>query len=258
MTSALASARLLADRLPPGSRVLVVGAPALVAEVTDAGLVAVTAAADQPVAVVQGYGRQVGWTDLAEACVAVRAGAQWVATNRDRTLPSPRGPLPGNGSLVAVLVTALGREPDLNVGKPEPALFEQAAGRHPGRRPLVVGDRLDTDIEGARRAGIDSMLVLTGVSRPADLLAAPANQRPLYVATDLSGLFAEPEAVEVLPKRDGGWRVTDDLRLSGAGSALDALRVLCGAAWSRDRDPARRVTADGAAAEKVLRELELA
>ena len=114
--------------------------------------------------------------------MAIRAGARWVATNTDATMPSPRGPLPGNGSLVAALRTALGgRAPDVVVGKPEPALF-QVAGRATGRRRrcLVVGDRLDTDIEGADRAGMDSLLVLTGVSTPADLL----RRRP-HAAPDL-------------------------------------------------------------------------
>ena len=104
--------------------------------------------------------------------MAVRAGAIWIATNTDRTLPSGRGPLPGNGALVAALRTALDREPDVVVGKPEPALFATAARRAGAGRTLVVGDRLDTDIEGARRAGLDSLLVLTGVSGVPELLAA--------------------------------------------------------------------------------------
>ena len=109
------------------------GAEALRAEVRDAGLTPVEKLEDEPVAVVQGYGPEVGWRILAEAALAVRAGATWVATNTDRTLPSPRGPLPGNGSLVAVLRTALDREPDLVVGKPEPALFTTAAVAVRGR-----------------------------------------------------------------------------------------------------------------------------
>ena len=192
LTSAGAAARVLADRLPPGAKVLVVGAEALRAEVRDAGLVPVVAADDRPEAVVQGYGPEVGWAQLAEACLAVRAGATWVATNTDRTLPSPRGPLPGNGSLVAVLRTALDRDPDVVVGKPEPALFHAAADRAGARRPLVVGDRLDTDIEGANRAGFDSLLVLTGVSTADELAKAPDGHRPTYVADDLSGLFSPP------------------------------------------------------------------
>jgi len=192
LTSAGAAARVLADRLPPGARVLVVGADALRAEVRDAGLVPVAAADEKPDAVVQGYGPDVGWKHLAEASLAVRAGAFWVATNTDRTLPSPRGPLPGNGSLVAVLRTALDRDPDLVVGKPGPALFRAAADRADARRPLVVGDRLDTDIEGAVNAGFDSLLVLTGVSTRDDLAKTPAEHRPTYIADDLSGLFSPP------------------------------------------------------------------
>jgi glycerol-1-phosphatase len=115
-----------------------------------------------------------------------------VATNTDRTLPSPRGALPGNGSLVATVATALGREPDVVVGKPEPGLFQAAAAQAGAHRPLVVGDRLDTDIAGARRAGLDSLLVLTGVSTSADLAVAPAAMQPTYVADDLSGLLTTP------------------------------------------------------------------
>jgi HAD superfamily hydrolase (TIGR01450 family) len=192
LTSSAAAARVLADRFDRGARILVVGAEALRAEVQDVGLVPVTSADNHPVAVVQGYGPKVGWADLAEASLAVRAGAAWYATNTDRTLPSPRGPLPGNGSLVAVLRTALDREPDVVVGKPEPALFRTAAERAGAKRPLVVGDRLDTDILGAHNAGMDSLLVLTGVSTRDDLAKTPDDRRPTYVADDLSGLFADP------------------------------------------------------------------
>jgi HAD superfamily hydrolase (TIGR01450 family) len=190
-TSAGAAARLLAERFEPGARILVVGADALREEVADAGLSVVASADDGPVAVVQGYGPRVGWPELAEATLAVRKGALWVATNADRTLPSPRGALPGNGSLVAAVATALGRQPDIVVGKPSPGLFRAAAvGR---KRPLVVGDRLDTDIAGARQAGMDSLLVLTGVSHRSDLESLPDELRPTYVADDLSGLFTELE-----------------------------------------------------------------
>jgi glycerol 3-phosphatase-2 len=127
LTSAGAAAALLAERLPAGAPVLVVGAEALRADVREAGLTPVDKLDDKPAAVVQGFGPDVGWKLLAEAALAVRAGATWVATNTDRTLPSPRGPLPGNGSLVAVLRTALDREPDVVVGKPAPALFTTAA-----------------------------------------------------------------------------------------------------------------------------------
>ena len=180
----------------------------------------------------QGFGPDVGWKILAEASLAVRGGALWMATNTDRTLPSPRGPLPGNGSLVGVLRTALDRGPDVVVGKPAPALFETAASLSKARKPLAVGDRLDTDIEGAVGAGMDSLLVLTGVSGPAELLSAPPERRPTYVSADLSGLFGEASAARLPAGSDelGGWRLADG-RLEGSGDPVDALRLLTGFTW---------------------------
>ena len=222
-------------------------ADALRDEVRDAGLTPVETFEDKPAAVVQGYGADVGWRILAEAALSVRAGARWVATNTDRTLPSPRGPLPGNGSLVSVLRTALDREPDVVVGKPQPALFTTAASMSHAERPLTVGDRLDTDIEGAVTAGMDSLLVLTGVSGPADLLAAPPERRPTYVAADVSGLFAPP--VPLQPATElGGWRLSGDGALDGEGDPVDALRLLCPAAWS-----GTRVSASSEAARDLLK-----
>ena len=152
----------------------------------------VTSADERPAAVVQGYAPEVGWQQLAEASVAIRAGAQWIATNTDATLPTPRGPLPGNGSLVAALRTALEREPDLVVGKPQPTIFETAIQLAGAQRALVVGDRLDTDIAGAHRAGLDSLLVFTGVTTEEDLASASPQQRPTYLGADLGALFAPP------------------------------------------------------------------
>ncbi|MFC0005484.1 HAD-IIA family hydrolase [Micromonospora siamensis] len=257
LTSAAASAELLRDRLPAGAPVLVVGAEALRAEVRAVGLRPVEQAEDEPAAVVQGYGPQVGWVDLAEASVAIRAGALWIATNTDRTLPSGRGPLPGNGSLVAALGTALRRDPDVVVGKPEPALFATAARRAGTGRTLVVGDRLDTDIEGARRAGLDSLLVLTGVSDVPELLSAPPERRPTYISQDLAGLF-DPAALVRVPATSpaGDWsvRVTgSDLELDGAGRPLDALAALCAAAWSAGVEPlVRPASPDAEAALEAL------
>lgn len=236
LTSAGAAAAVLAEKLPAGAPVLVVGAEALRAEVRDVGLTPVGTFEEKPAAVVQGYGPDVGWRVLSEAALAVRAGATWVATNTDRTLPSPRGPLPGNGSLVAVLRTALDRDPDLIVGKPQPALFTTAASLSGSTRPLAVGDRLDTDIQGAVGAGMDSLLVLTGVSGPADLLAAPPERRPTYVAADLSALFrpADESKLPLLADESGGWRLAregDKVTLSGAGDPVTALRLLCAATW---------------------------
>jgi glycerol-1-phosphatase len=255
VTSAQAAAELLADDLPAGTPVLPVGAPALRAELEAVGLTPVDSAEHRPIAVVQGYGQSVGWPELAEACVAIRSGARWVATNTDATMPSPRGPLPGNGSLVAALATALGgRVPDTVVGKPEPVLFQTAARHRGAVQAIVVGDRLDTDIEGAARAGMDSLLVLTGVTIPADLLAAPPHRRPTHVAVGCAALSTPDEASRMPVWRGeaavaGPWRVVvdqDHLVLTNEDSVSDdgrearggvgggdvaALRSLACAAW---------------------------
>lgn len=270
LTSAMAAAQALAQRHSAGSAVLVVGAEALRAEVRDVGLIPVRTAKPAPRAVVQGYGSTVGWPELAEACLAVRAGADWVATNMDATMPSQRGPLPGNGALVAAVRVAAGRDPDMVVGKPSPGLFSAAAQRAGASRPLVVGDRIDTDIEGAVRAGMDSLLVLTGVTSPSLLLEAPEHQRPTHVAADLSGLFMMDTETRIAgaAAEPGGWSVrsrAEELELSGHGSALDALRALCDAAWSAERagsgqpaGSAPAVTAAGPRAVEALRRLGLA
>jgi hypothetical protein len=256
---------VVAQRWGSGVRVLPVGGPGVATALRAAGLTVVDRAEDAPVAVVQGYGPDICWADLAVPSVAIRAGAQWVATNTDATLPSPRGPLPGNGSLVAVLRTALGREPDAVVGKPQPALFEVAAQRTGAARPLVVGDRLDTDIEGANVAGMPSLLVFTGVSQPAELFDAAPERRPTHLATDLGGLFVPEADVRVPDCADpsagvevGGWRVAaegDQLTLAGDGDPMDALRALVAVAWAA---PGRvRFTPMGTGAQRALEALRL-
>jgi glycerol 3-phosphatase-2 len=233
VTSAQAAARLIADRLPPGSAVLVAGGIGLRLALRERGLRPVSTAAGRPAAVVQGYAPDISYALLAEAALAIRGGAWYVASNADATLPSPRGPLPGNGALVQVLVTATGCRPVV-AGKPEPPLHAEAVRRTGARRPLIVGDRLDTDIEGAVRAGADSLLVLTGVSRPADAVLAPPQCRPTYIAPDLTGLLEPQPQVAAAGGtfRCGGWTVSGQLELSGSGEPADGLRALCAAAWS--------------------------
>ena len=238
VTSAQAAARLIAGKFPVGSPVLVVGAMSLRLAMRERGLRPVSTAAERPVAVAQGYAPGIDYSLLAEAALAVRAGAWFVASNVDVTLPTTRGLQPGNGSLVQVIVSATGQHPVV-AGKPEPPLHAESVERVQARRPLVVGDRLDTDIEGGVRGGADSLLVLTGVTAPADVLLARAEQRPTFLAADLTGLNAvHPDVTRgdggfscggwtATAGQDGGW-----LRVSGSGAKIDGLRALCAAAWS--------------------------
>ena len=200
LNSSMAGARYLAKELPAGARVLAIGGEGVGLALRTSGLTPVTAAqatAEPGVdAVLQGYGPQVTATDLAEAAYAIQGGARWVATNTDRTLPTDRGQAPGNGTLVAAVQTAVGREPDV-VGKPTPVMYEMAVEALGGQPSDVVGvgDRLETDIEGANRAGCASVLVLTGVHGYLDAVTAPAIQRPTYVVNTLADLL-KPEVTD--------------------------------------------------------------
>ena len=204
-TSSQAGAWVLADRLPAGSPVLAVGGVGVATALRDAGFLPVlpaprTAADPAVAAVLQGYGPAVTASDLAEAAYAVQGGALWVATNTDATLPTDRGVAPGNGSLVGAVRNAVGHAPDLVAGKPAPPLYLLCADRLAldVRRILAVGDRLDTDIEGAVAAGMDSLLVLTGVDDLGACLEAPPQRRPTFVAPDLRALHGDPVSTGLL------------------------------------------------------------
>ncbi|GAA1988049.1 HAD-IIA family hydrolase [Kitasatospora viridis] len=238
INSAQAAARLVAEKVPAGAKVLVIGGAGLVEALAERGLVAVERMADGPAAVVQGFDPSVGWERLAEAAYAVQAGLPWVASNLDLSIPTARGVAPGNGTLVAAVSAATGVTPEV-AGKPLPPMHRETVLRTGAVRPLVVGDRLDTDIEGAFNGGVDSLLVFTGVTTPAQLFAAPAEHRPTYLAADLRGLLQAHPEVAALP--DGGFecrgrqaRVVDgELRLGGTGDdRYDGLRALCAAAWA--------------------------
>ncbi|WP_207838238.1 HAD-IIA family hydrolase [Williamsia soli] len=236
VTSAQSAARLLAEQLPMGSRVLVVGTDALVHEVRSAGLGVTRSADDRPAAVVQGHSPDTGWAILSEAVLAIRAGALWVACNVDATLPTDRGLQLGNGSMVAAVANATGAQPQV-AGKPASPLMVDAVNRSGSKTPLVVGDRLDTDIEGANAIEADSLLVLTGVSTAADALNAPEAQRPTFIASDLQGLNAAADDVIVGPRP--GWHVSvlDHTLTVVAQDGADPAAVLYAVlheAWSRE------------------------
>jgi glycerol-1-phosphatase len=240
VTSAQSAARLLATQIGSGSAVLVIGTEALADEVRNVGLRPVRKFADDPVAVVQGHSPETGWSDLAEGALAIRGGALWVAANVDRTLPSELGLLPGNGSMVAALETATDQRPQV-AGKPQPPLLLDALARGEFERPLVVGDRLDTDISGANATGLPSLLVLSGVSSAADLVHADAPERPTYVAMDLRALFADRDGLRIA--QHPAWRVeigpdaaTVHWTGADAGDSLTIVRAVASAVWDSSLD----------------------
>ena len=240
MTAAQAAAAVLATRLAPGAKVLVVGGAGLLTAVQAAGFVVVTSADDKPAAVVQGFAPELGWTQLAEAAYAVQRGAWHVASNLDLSLPTARGFAPGNGSLVAAVQAATGVVPD-SAGKPAPTMYRLAVERAGADRPLVVGDRLDTDLAGARAAGYPGLQVLTGVSSGRDAVLARPHERPDLLGADLLCLLEPHPAPE--RSSDGWWTTRGaaacvvDGRLSlraaspDAAGTIDLLRSACSAAW---------------------------
>jgi HAD superfamily hydrolase (TIGR01450 family) len=220
VTSAQAAARMLSGRLPSGSAVFVIGGRGLEVALSEEGLRPVQDRDEQPAAVVSGFSAELRWGTVIAGAILVREGLPWVASNTDLTVPTPDGPGPGNGALVGVVARFAERQPDV-AGKPESPLFEETLRRVGGERPLVVGDRLDTDIEGANRIGYDSLLVMTGVTDLATLVAAPPELRPTYIGSDLGALGRPHPAPQT---QDGAvtagcWRasvVDGRLRVDGA------------------------------------------
>jgi HAD superfamily hydrolase (TIGR01457 family) len=188
ITSAQAGAGLLKQIVPAGSKVLVVGGEGLRSNVSLAGFHVVESSKDLPAAVIQGFDPSVGWKHLAEASYAIQNGAKWVATNQDWTIPREEGLAPGNGTLVSAVHTAVGQLPVV-AGKPEKAIFETALSHFGSSSAVYVGDRLDTDVLGANRAGIGSALVMTGVTTRKELLAAKDESRPTYILGTLKELL---------------------------------------------------------------------
>lgn len=256
LTAAQAVASLMGESLAAGSTVYVVGGVGLRTAVTQAGYTIVDSAEHNPDAVVQGFSPDVSWKELAEAAYAIRAGARYFASNKDLTIPNDRGVAPGNGALVEVVVTATGVVPPA-AGKPEPAMFRLAAEKANAKRPLVIGDRLDTDIKGARAAKMPSLQVLTGVNDLLDAYAAPPAHRPSFVGRDLRALAAAHPAPV---KRGEHWHVGearawidgDALHVEGdyGPDGLDGARAALVAGWEA-ADEGRPVSLEGASQSDV-------
>ena len=245
VTSPQAGIRVLKSLIADGSTVMVVGGEGITHELEKAGYAITRSALDSPAAVIQGFAPTVGWKELAEASFALheRDGepeVPWVATNTDWTIPVARGIAPGNGTLVSAVHTAIGRLP-LVAGKPETPMFEVAQERFGAQNAIVIGDRLDTDILGANRAGIASVLVLTGIDQAKQVLAAVPDQRPRFILTDLRELLEPyPETIET---RKGDAHITtvgdcvvsrtdEKLTVVKQGSQINRLRAGAAAIWS--------------------------
>lgn len=239
VTSPQAAVPMLFEELEPGDEVLVVGGPGLLEEVEAAGFAITRTATEQTKAVVQGFAKDVQWSDLAEAAYAVAAGAAWIGTNQDWTLPNERGLAPGNGTLLSAVHTATGTFPKI-AGKPERPIYDVAITRFKTRNPLFIGDRLDTDIQGARTVGIESALVLTGVDGAAELLKAEESQRPDYILASLADLHRPYPLLEIAPNG----AVVGDAAVIIAGSDViidrgdprdvNTLRAATAAVWTSE------------------------
>ena len=237
VTSPQAAVKMLAQMIPAGALVLVVGGEGLTSEVEAAGFSVTRSAEDKPAAVIQGFSPEVGWAQLAEASFALQRDESvvWVATNTDWTIPVEHGVAPGNGALVSAVHLAVGRLATF-AGKPEKPLFDVALERFShAKRPLMIGDRLDTDIKGANRAGIDSAIVLTGIDQAKQILAAAEDEQPTYILEDLRDLHRPYPAVTRSVDHDGVHTVEVGravvrrkdhvVRIARTGSPIDNLRA---------------------------------
>lgn len=188
INSGVVAAQYLKKRHPDGGRVYVVGEDGLVETLSEAGF---SASGKEPVvAVVVGIDRRINYEKIAEAASLVRSGVPFIGTNPDKTFPSPQGLLPGAGSMIASIEAAAGQEPII-VGKPETEIFEVALERMKisPSDALIVGDRIETDIVCGQRLGLQTALVLSGVST---IDQATAHQPEIdWIGADLKTLLDE-------------------------------------------------------------------
>lgn len=235
VTSAQAGAAELAKLIPQGSNVFVLGSKDLAREVELVGLKPGNDESQTYDAVIQGYWPDMPWRMLGFAASVLQTGVPWIATNMDMTIPTPTGVGPGNGTMVTALGGTVNRTPTLVAGKPQVPLMQQSIERTNAKRPLVVGDRLDTDIHGANNVGIDSLLVLSGVTKIEELLQAPIELRPTYLGWDASAVLDAQNGTETKDQITtcGGWKVSSG-DLLGQGDGLDAVAAIAVAHWNGD------------------------
>jgi glycerol 3-phosphatase-2 len=235
VTSAQAGATELAKLIPQGSKVFVLGSKDLAREVELVGLNPSHDDSQTYDAMIQGYWPDMPFRILEFAASVLRSGVPWIATNMDMTIPTPAGVAPGNGTVITALGETVNRTPTLVAGKPQVPLMQQSIDRTNARRPLVIGDRLDTDIHGANNVGIDSLLVLSGVTTIEEILQAPPELRPTYLAWDASAVLIAQNGTETQDQVTscGGWKVASG-DLLGQGDGLDAVAAVAVAHWNGD------------------------
>ena len=198
VTSTTVTVAHLKKQFPGGGRVFIVGEAGLRAQLESAGFEVTQrteGTSEDVIAVVAGLAREFSYADLARAQAYILGGALFIVTNRDATFPVEGGVLPGAGAIVAALETASGTPP-LTMGKPQPEMLRQiveASGLAPAKI-VMVGDRLDTDIACAHRAGIGSVWVATGVVTVETAMAATGEEKPDVLLGDLSELVRRLES----------------------------------------------------------------
>lgn len=237
-TSAQVLAGQLAAKFGAGAPIYLVGTTGLATALESQGLRVTHTLDDDPVAIAQGLDPDITYQTIVRACEVITSGIEWWATNPDYSMVGPRSRVPGNGAFIDMLSRLTGAHPTV-VGKPSPHMMEFAAQRIGAQRPLMVGDRLDTDIEGGNSAGFETALVLTGVHDIHDALRARPGLRPTYILPSLRGLpkliagscqsTSRPTAEGT--HGSGDWRIVDgELRLDVAAQVessdvQDALRL---------------------------------
>ena len=237
-TSAQVLAERLAERFGPGARIHLLGTTGLRTAVEDAGLEITDTLDAKPVAIAQGLDPNIDYQAIVGACGIIRSGAEWWASNPDFSLITESGEIPGNGAFIDLIARLTDAEPVI-VGKPAPHMMEFAANRLRARRPLMVGDRLDTDIEGGRAAGFDTALVLTGIHDIHDALYAAPARRPTFILPSLRGL----EALITGGDRSESTAVEAELRR--AWEAIDAGHTDAEAVLATSELPRTLVAAEG-------------
>jgi len=228
LTSGMATAAMLRKERPRLRTAFVIGERGIREALEGIGIDLADGGVERTDLVVVGLDRGADYDKLRVASLLVERGARLVATNSDVSYPAPDGLWPGAGALLAAVTATTGATATV-VGKPARPLFEAAAEMTGATNPLVVGDRLDTDIEGAARMGWDSMLVLSGAARPVDLLNASA--LPTYVAQDISALLDDYPPARFGPAADSDAEdvaallVSAGLDAEGVSGRLDATLV---------------------------------